>query len=80
MNNKETDEQIQERYDKYLRLFCQKFEDSLKQLPNTFNTGFIFLFVRDNQPDCTDVASNLDLDTQIHYLEEILLKLKLESQ
>lgn len=77
-----SDDQLQKRYDENLRRFCQRWEDSLKTLPDyeKFKTGFIFLFVRDDQPDCTDIASNFDTDTQIHILEEVLLKLKVENQ
>jgi len=61
-------------YEVYLKMFCQRFEDSLKEIEkrNGFRSGFIFMFVRDDKTDCTDIASNLTIDTQKLILKEAL--------
>lgn len=66
------------KYEKYVELFCQHFEDGINQagLNDMSRCGFIFLFVRDDKPVCIDRASNLTDGTIKNVLSEVLREMK----
>lgn len=69
---------MSDEYDKYLHLFCQRFEDGMEEagLVKTNKCGFIFIFVRDNKPGCIDRASNLDDESIKNVLSDILSEME----
>jgi hypothetical protein len=69
-----SDDSVQKEYDEYVRKFCDKFEDGIKIADerNNTKTGFVFVFVREIDPGCIDVASNLSSDSVKNVLEMAL--------
>lgn len=71
--HEEWTEEKQKEYDLYLKKFCTKFENDLKESAGkTGNApcGFIFLFVREPKTDYIDVATNMHDDDAIFSLKE----------
>lgn len=61
-------------YHTYLLRFANKFEKGIKQvdLDTESKTGYIFLFIRDLQPGCIDLVTNLTTKCVLDALEMAL--------
>ena len=60
--HEEWTEENQKDYDKFLKMFCAKFERDIKQSTDRTGDdpfGFLFLFIREPQADYIDVATNV---------------------
>ena len=62
-------------YGQTIEIFCKHFEDAIIHTTENNKAGFIFLFVRDDEPGNIDIASNLTTDCMKRFLSDAQIML-----
>lgn len=78
----ETDNKSSTEYNLFLKKFCAHFENSISKANVLHNNeaGYVFLFVRGDEPGMIDVACNLESKTAIRALKIAIESIKQETE